>query len=214
MLKDDKKYTPKQAYLHKNQTKIIMKSTIIILLMCAAQLAIAQSSLVEVEENIEKQYTKENVGELIDLVSMLPTEVPIADMKSDEWLVARRKCVELYLNWYQKMFVNGFKLDNKISELVSESAIAKLETDNQKEFARARNIKYRQKNKSISSFLIAEQRLRLFVKNSFKGKKKQMFEQLLLEFDKVYDPISEEIMNKVLAKSFGFTIYENKILKE
>jgi len=182
--------------------------------MCAAQIAIAQYSSAEVEENIEKKYTKENVEELINIALMLPTEVPIADMKSDEWLVARRKCVELYLNWYQKMLVNGFKLDNKISVLVSEPAISKLETDNQKEFARARNIKYQQKNKSISSFLIAEQRLRLFVKNSFKGKKKKMLSKLLLEFDIVYDPISEEIMNKVLAKSFGFTIYENKILKE
>ncbi len=160
-----------------------------------AQVAQAVSTTYDysiIEAVLANRHTEENMHELIDAVHLLPVDVFTSESESEEWLAARKRNVEIYLKWYDKMFTAGFKL--------GERAIIG-----------AKSKRSQQKNESVKSFLIAEQRLKQFMKSSFKGRKKNELKKEIQGFGESYDTVAYQIMREVLNPEFGFVIYDKSV---
>lgn len=147
---------------------------------------------IDLKEALAKQHNAENMDELIDLGSLLPISISELEEGSEEWIIDRQKSIGLYLKWYQKMFAAGFKLDYiAIPNAKGERTILK--------------------NSSVRSYLIAEQRLKRFMKNNFKGKKKKQFKIAAQAYGTNYDITADRILKEVLNSEFGFVVYEKVV---
>ena len=157
-----------------------------------AQAKQATYETIDLKEALAKKHTAENMDELIDLGNYLPIEISEQEKDSEEWILDRQKSIGLYLKWYQKMFAAGFKLDYvAIKTAQSERTI--------------------QKNKAIKSYLIAEQRLKRYLKNNYKGNKKKQFLIAAQAYGTNYDITAERILSDVLNPEFGFVVYEKSV---
>jgi len=177
-----------------------MRNLLMLSILFLANFAYAQEAIVvqsayqniEIEEVLSHNHNADNMDELLEVVTLLPLKVSGEEKGSEEWLAERKKTVEIYLKWYQKMFAAGFKLEDK--------AIIGVDTE-----------RAHQKNKSIKSFLIAEQRIRRFVKNNYKGMKKGNFRNELLSFGEKYAVTSDKIMRKALNPELSFVMYDKSL---
>ncbi len=191
-----------------------MKIALLLFLLYGLHFLSAQDSLVDLEERLKMEYSTDNLDDLILLGQILPIRVPVDSVGSEDWIKARKKCVELYLMWYQNMFASRFNLNDKSRLISSEASIAKLETEDQKKAAVNMNARNMQRNNAIATFLIAEQRLKFFTRKSFKAKKRQKIKEMLVTFEESYDMTIGKILDDVLVREVGFTIYENRVVPQ
>ena len=157
-----------------------------------AQAIQATYETIDLKEALAKQHTAENMDELIDLGNYLPIGISEQEEGSEEWILDRQKSIGLYLKWYQKMFAAGFKL-NQVANKTAQSE---------------RTI---QKNKAVKSYLIAEQRLKRYLKNNYKGNKKKQFILAAQAFGTNFDITAERVLNEVLNPEFGVVVYEKSV---
>ena len=179
--------------------RIFMMLTFLMMLEIAsaqeAQAVQIANETIDLKEALAKQYNAANMDELLDLGSLLPISASALEESSEEWILDRKKSIGLYLEWYQKMFAAGFKLDGR--------AIIGAESE--------RNI---QKNRAIKSYLIAEQRIKQYMNNNYKGNKKKQFKMEMMSFGSNYDITIEKISNKILRSKFGFIVYDKNVRVE
>ena len=190
-----------------------MKKIILLALLGLVHTINAQSTLVEIKLKLEKEYQFETVNDFIDLADELPIAVPVGERDSADWIAARTQCVELYLLWYEGMEDLGFRMTEKAIYLQTENAPDTIETAKQIQARITANKKVEYKKHAVSTFLDAEQRLKLFVKDAYKKKKRKMFNVELYQFGEPYAKLSSQIMRQIIDSSFGIVLYENKIKK-
>ena len=177
-----------------------MRNIIMLSILFLASIAYTQEAIVvqsayqniEIEEVLSHNHNADNMHELLEVVTWLPLKVSAGEKGFEEWLAERKKNVEIYLKWYQNMFAVGFKLDQR--------AIIGVDAE-----------RAHQKNKSVKSFLIAEQRIRRFVKNNYKGLEKSNFRNELLSFGETYAITSYKIMRKALNPELSFVVYDKSL---
>jgi len=135
----------------------------------------------------------------------LPTAVLSPDSKSEEWKLERKNCIELYLKWYSKMLALGFDVNSRGFYGLSGGGITVVSSQEISEAEKINNIKVRNLTSSIACFDIAETRLKLFIKYSYKGRKSK-FKRELKHFDNDYSNAIRIIKKVVLKRKKGFTI--------
>ena len=94
-----------------------MKILKMILLICSVQLAFAQTDLQTLQAGLEKDYNLAGQVELIELGRELPIQVYAEKSDSLAWHTERTHTAKLYVQWYEKMFDNGYKLNEKATIL-------------------------------------------------------------------------------------------------
>jgi len=104
-------------------------------------------------------------------------------------------------------------MDDKALYLHTQNAPDTVETPEQIKTRLTENTKVRYKKQAVSTFLIAEQRLKMFVKDAYKKKRRKMFNVELYQFGESYEELSDLIMREIVDSSFGFVLYENNIRK-
>jgi len=190
-----------------------MKNVMLFSLICMVQILCAQDNYEMLKMKLEKEYPFEQVGDYIDLAKKLPIAVPLGERDSAEWIQSRKQSTELYLLWYKGMSNLGYKMDDKALYLHTQNEPDTIETPEQLNTRLTENTKVRYKKQAVSTFLIAEQRLKMFVKDAYKKKRRKMFKVELYQFGEPYEELSDLIMREIVDSSFGFVLYENNIRK-
>jgi len=192
-----------------------------IVLICSVQLAFAQTDLQTLQAGLEKDYNLAGQVELIELGRELPIQVYAEKNDSMAWHTERTQTAKLYVHWYEKMFDNGYKLNEKATILGDYSTPPKdstgayiVEAEDQKERRLQSLLKANNKKYAIATFLIAEQRLKMFMKNSYKSNKKKHFREELLTFSESYEDTVAAMEDNFLNTHSYFTLYEVKAKKQ
>ena len=193
-----------------------MKILNVIVLMCCVQVVFAQIDLQTLQAGLEEDYNLAEQSELIDIGRELPLKVYAVESDSTAWHAARAQTAKLYVLWYEKMFDNGYELNGKAFLLGDYSKPPKNkegeyeETEDQKERRMKNLLKTNNKKYAIATFLIAEQRLKMFMKNSYKSNKKKHFTEELLTLGESHRETVLKIVDNLLITHSYFTVYEVK----
>ena len=198
-----------------------MKILNVIVLVCFVQLVFAQTDLQTLQSGLEKDYSLAEQVEMITLGRELPIQVYAEKSDSMAWHTARTQTAKVYVLWYEKMFDNGYKLNDKASILGDYSNPPKdstgvyiVEAKDQKERRLFKLLETDNKKYAIATFLIAEQRLKMFMKNSYKSNKKKHFKEELLTIGLAHKETVAKIVDTMLTYHSYLTLYEVKAKKE
>ena len=200
-----------------------MRYLIFITLLALTQVSLAQDSYTQVATTQESEeqislldqkttIARKNIDDIIELALDLPIEVPFEFRDSSQWLETRKEAIEVYLLWYERMFELGYNLDDRVLiGAVNHNKPVENESELDKQNRLARAVKVQRKRNSIAAFLVAERRLKKFVKNSFKTMKRQRFKKLLLSFEDSNELVAKQIIEEVLNTNLFITVYDKSL---